>query len=58
MRLTPDQRTTYEQRLKALNQEFAAQQAAPDATDAQYYEVLVGVYPTLAPPADAVVTDE
>jgi DNA-binding transcriptional ArsR family regulator len=50
MRLTPDQYAAYQQRSKELFDEFAGQQAAPDAPDAQYYEFLVGNYPVIAPP--------
>lgn len=50
MRLTPAQLAEYEQRSKALFNEFAEQQAPPDAPDARYYEFLAGNYPVVAPP--------
>jgi DNA-binding transcriptional ArsR family regulator len=50
MRLTRDQRDELERRQKQLHMEFAAKQAA--GPDAQYYEILLGMYPVLAPPSD------
>lgn len=50
MRLTPEQRGAFERRLKDLYTEFAGQQAAPEAPDAAYYEILIGIYPVVAPP--------
>ncbi|HMQ33537.1 MAG TPA: helix-turn-helix domain-containing protein [Chloroflexaceae bacterium] len=50
LRLTPAQREELERRVKALHLEYADQQAAPDNPAAQYYEVLVGTYPVIAPP--------
>lgn len=50
MRLSPAQRDELERRQKALHLEFAAQQS--DDPAARYYEILVGVYPVIAPPSD------
>lgn len=50
MRLTPEQRDVFDHRLKQLYTEFAEQQVAPGAPDAHYYEILMGIYPVLAPP--------
>ncbi len=50
LRLTREQRVAFERRMKDLELEFAAQQAAPDDPDAQLYEVLIGIYPVIAPP--------
>lgn len=52
MRLTPAQRAAFERRQKELYLEFAGQQAADDSPDGQYYEILLGTYPVLAPPSD------
>jgi DNA-binding transcriptional ArsR family regulator len=49
MRLTPAQRAEFGRRLKALEMEYAAQQAADDDPDAQLYEFLIGIYPVIAP---------
>lgn len=51
MRLTPAQHGEWEQRIKQLQLEYAAQQATPDDPEARYYEFLLGVYPVIAPPA-------
>lgn len=50
MRLAPDERDEFNQRLHALHTEFAARQAPDDDPNAQYYEVLIGIYPVIAPP--------
>jgi DNA-binding transcriptional ArsR family regulator len=50
MRLSGAQRDDLERRMKELHMEYAAQQAAPDTPGAQYYEFLIGVYPTIEPP--------
>lgn len=52
MRLSRSQRDAFERRQKELYLEFAAQQPADDSPDAQYYEILLGTYPVLAPPSD------
>jgi DNA-binding transcriptional ArsR family regulator len=51
MRLTKAQRAELGRRMKALELEYAAQQAAPDDPDAKYYEFLIGIYPVIEPPA-------
>lgn len=51
MRLTPEQRDELAARMDELHKAFAARQAAPDDPTAQYYELLIGVYPVIAPPA-------
>lgn len=52
MRLSRARREEYERRQKQLYMEFAAEQAADDDPDAQYYEILLGTYPVIAPPGD------
>jgi DNA-binding transcriptional ArsR family regulator len=49
MRLTRAQRAELGRRMKALEMEYAAQQAAPDDPDAQLYEFLIGIYPVIEP---------
>jgi DNA-binding transcriptional ArsR family regulator len=51
MRLTRAQRAEFGRRLKALEMEYAGQQAADDDPDAQLYELLIGIYPVIEPPA-------
>jgi len=51
MRLTLAQRDELHGRMKALQMEYAAQQAPADDPTARYYEFLLGIYPTIAPPA-------
>jgi DNA-binding transcriptional ArsR family regulator len=51
MRLTPERRDELEHRMKQLYMEYAGQQSAPDDPQAQYYEILLGNYPVIAPPA-------
>jgi DNA-binding transcriptional ArsR family regulator len=53
MRLSAAQRNELERRMGALHREYAAQQPAADAPGAQYYELLIGVYPTTEPPDEA-----
>lgn len=53
LRLTKAQRSELECRMKDLHMEYAANQAAPGDPDAEYYELLIGVYPTMEPPAYA-----
>jgi DNA-binding transcriptional ArsR family regulator len=50
LRLTPAQREELARRTQELHMEFADRQPAPEAADAQYYELLVGIYPVIAPP--------
>lgn len=50
MRLTPAQREAFDRRLRDLYTEFAGQQAATDDPGASYYEIVVGIYPVVAPP--------
>ncbi len=50
LRLIPEQREEMDRRVQAIHKEYAAQQAAPDDPAAQYYELLVGTYPVIAPP--------
>lgn len=49
MHLTPQQAQEYQLRLKELTRTFGDQQAEPHDPDARYYEILLGMYPTLAP---------
>lgn len=53
MRLAPAERDELDQRLHDLHAEFAARQAPPDAADAQHFEILIGIYPVIAPPDGA-----
>ncbi len=50
MRLTPAQRAELERRVHAIHKEYADRQAGPDDPAGQYYELLIGVYPVIAPP--------
>jgi DNA-binding transcriptional ArsR family regulator len=49
MRLTKAQRDELECRMKDLHMEYAAQQGASDDPNTHYYELLIGVYPTIEP---------
>lgn len=58
LRLTREQRAEFGRRLKALELEYAAQQAAPDDPGAHYYELLIGIYPVIAPGSEQEPGDE
>jgi len=58
MRLSPAQRDELDRRQKALHLEFAARQAPPDDPEARYYEILLGIYPVIAPPDEGAENEE
>lgn len=57
MRLTREQRDELERRMMDLHMEYAERQAPPETPGTQYYELLIGVYPTIEP-SDAAAEQE